>query len=233
MTDDIEINDHIKIKDRGDDRKAPNSGVSLYVDDGKLKGVDADGVREIPIESLSTDEGIIANMSIEKKQRLLNRRDPRDISTWGTAGRDYQPRHSTPAVVSSHPINPSSEVRVSPSEGRVNIWETHRIIPYGLAEGYGPLYVNVTGQGYVDGSSNCFLDIVLEGVSDRDKTQDERHVLRNQNSNFFSTGWVEVRPDRGFGQSGDHMSPIVIKMGAGSDDGVLDPGATVNFFKEE
>jgi len=52
----VEIDDHLSIKDRGDERAAPDSGLSFYVDDGKLKAVDPDGNRTVPVESFSVEE---------------------------------------------------------------------------------------------------------------------------------------------------------------------------------
>jgi hypothetical protein len=52
MKDDITIDDHLTIKDRGDERMVPDAGITLYVDNGTMKTVDENGVRALPLEEL-------------------------------------------------------------------------------------------------------------------------------------------------------------------------------------
>lgn len=57
--DDITIRDHLTVRDRGDERRIPDSGISLYVDEGQLKAAVADGSRQIPIERISLGSTVV------------------------------------------------------------------------------------------------------------------------------------------------------------------------------
>lgn len=78
--DDITVRDHITIKDRGDERRVPDSGVSLYVDEGKIKAVTEDGERDLPIETVTAERSVTDQF----QRGSLN--EPVQFSTDGTRG---------------------------------------------------------------------------------------------------------------------------------------------------
>jgi len=55
--DSLTIRDHLRLKARNDRRMAPPSGVDLYSFGGYIHGVDSDGNRTVPVESLTVGEG--------------------------------------------------------------------------------------------------------------------------------------------------------------------------------